>query len=1205
MEKQVKGTSRKSKATKHKEKKRAVGKPFRKKSFKSVGTFMAKIFKSLGAWTHSRDATEPLDTEDDDGGFRVGAPCTHSVTGKEDERDRLVKTSTLQSRCSLKERLSLCYGDKTPGVLGLKNHGNTCFMNAVVQCLSNTDLLAEYLGLQHYKLDMSEVRSEDAQLAPGEVTEQLAALVRALWTLEYTPQLSVEFKTIVSKYGSQFRGNSQHDALEFLLWLLDRIHEDVNSSLSSPCGNNRIKTNGKDMAGGDELAISELPNQQPGERHSFVQAHFQAQYKSSLTCPHCLKQSHTFDPFLCISLPIPLRQTRPLCVTLVFSTKGQRYLRVGLAVPLFGSLACLRRMVADEGKISPDQVILTEIYTTGFQRSFFDDDDLTSIAENDVIYAFQAPPLYIRGGSTRISGYHHSLPSSPYSSSGSEAQRLAASGALSSEFLNHGGGTTKILLLVCNAAGAGQQAVRFGPPFLMREDRSVSWDELQQSILSKLYYLMISGAQPQNNRVLFKIRVVGGSASCSYLNPQDGRPLYHPAVDRALKLCGSGGPPHVKLIVEWEHRMKDCLFGNIQEEVVKDCESVRAQQQQHVQQHSCTLDECFQLYTKEEQLAPDDAWKCPHCKQLQQGMVQMSLWTLPDILILHLKRFRQVGERRNKLSTLVRFPLTALDMAPHMVKRGNCTRLPSTWKQQPHHRTETGQHPEDFLYDLYAVCNHHGGMHGGHYTAYCRNSVDGQWYGYDDSSVEPVPEGEVCTRGAYILFYQRRNSIPAWSASCSLRGSTSSSMSNHWLIRLTSVSEDSQTLCSTTKTSNCSSAPEPQTPTSPVFYEQPKVDSDGFAARPFVRGTQGRSVSLRSPTKNKETLSKVLPLRWSFGSKDRKKVTSVPQITTPRSGELVEYLESGRRPRCTKDPIVSLVASPAQGKAQVPVDDSLSSPSGSSGFSGAERGSCRESDSPRVPEGQSRPGSDRSASKGRDEGLLVRRTSKRRQEQHGRSQDGQSCRESSAGVQPGTSTAQSLSNSTSESKDSTIKRHWNQPGGATRTLCSQNQQEDVAGSNNEETDGIPAFLMSGNVKKDSQSKNIRAKETAQGRTITHKSSNKLSVSNGTPNGLVAEEKKGNGTHRSSSARYYSKTLINGKDSHSGSGGDIKRALSSSSLQSRLDLNLRRTVSLQRNGLLVPPQKGQSTDKPSYNTLQRNRYSTTSLGRQRPVPESCF
>lgn len=45
------------------------------------------------------------------------------------------------------------------------------------------------------------------------------------------------------------------------------------------------------------------------------------------------------------------------------------------------------------------------------------------------------------------------------------------------------------------------------------------------------------------------------------------------------------------------------LFGNIQEEVVEDDESVRQKQQLHQQQHSCTLDECFQLYTKEEQVS--------------------------------------------------------------------------------------------------------------------------------------------------------------------------------------------------------------------------------------------------------------------------------------------------------------------------------------------------------------------------------------------------------------------------------------------------------------------------------------------------------------------------------------------------------------------------------------------------------------------------
>lgn len=43
------------------------------------------------------------------------------------------------------------------------------------------------------------------------------------------------------------------------------------------------------------------------------------------------------------------------------------------------------------------------------------------------------------------------------------------------------------------------------------------------------------------------------------------------------------------------------LFGNIQEEVVKDAENMRSQQQ-HIHQYSCTLDECFYLYTKEEQV---------------------------------------------------------------------------------------------------------------------------------------------------------------------------------------------------------------------------------------------------------------------------------------------------------------------------------------------------------------------------------------------------------------------------------------------------------------------------------------------------------------------------------------------------------------------------------------------------------------------------
>ncbi|XP_059524604.1 ubiquitin carboxyl-terminal hydrolase 43 isoform X2 [Myotis daubentonii] len=760
-------------------------------------------------------------------------------------------------------------GARPPGALGLKNHGNTCFMNAVVQCLSNTDLLAEFLALGRYRA------------APGraEVTEHLAALVRALWTREYTPQLSAEFKNAVSKHGAQFQGHAQHDALEFLLWLLDRVHEDSEGSSRGP-GSQQPQPEGSKAS---ENHLPPSPQLSLGQ--SFVQSHFQAQYRSSLTCPHCLKQSNTFDPFLCVSLPIPLRQTRFLSVTLVFPSQSQRFLRVGLAVPILSTVAALRKMVAQEGNVPVDEVILVELCPSGLQRSFFDEDDLNTIAEGDNVYAFQAPPP---PGQGTLAAPSPGLSVSP---------RLAARAGQRLSLPAHR--ENKVLILFCNLVGSGQQASRFGPPFLIREDRTISWVHLQQCILSKVRHLMKGEAPGQQNPgPLFSIRVVGQSLALSYLSPQDSRPLCHWAVDRALHLRGPGGPPHIKLAVEWDSCAKERLFGSPQEERVQDADSVWRQQQAH-QQHSCTLDECFQFYTKEEQLAQDDAWKCPHCQALQQGVVKLSLWTLPDILIVHLKRFCQVGGRRNKLSTLVKFPLCGLNMAPHVAQRSTGV-APGPWPSWKQPACLPTSYPLDFLYDLYAVCNHHGSL-----QAYCRNSLDGQWYSYDDSMVESLPEEEVITRGAYILFYQKRNSIPCWSASSSMRGSTSSSLSDHWLLRLGSNPSSTRGSLSSWR-----SAPSPTQPPGPdplVFTSSlSSQEKGGLQSRPLVRGERGRSISMKVPTASraKQGAFRTMPLRWSFGHREKPVVASV---------ELVEYLESRRRPRSTSQSIVPLLTGAAGG----------------------------------------------------------------------------------------------------------------------------------------------------------------------------------------------------------------------------------------------------------------------------------------------------
>lgn len=91
----------------------------------------------------------------------------------------------------------------------------------------------------------------------------------------------------------------------------------------------------------------------------------------------------------------------------------------------------------------------------------------------------------------------------------------------------------------------------------------------------------------------------------------------------------------------------------------------------------------------------------------------------------------------------------------------------------------------DNVYDLYAVCNHMGTMTRGHYTAYCRNPADGQWYAFDDNHVQPLSEEQLVTAGAYLLFYVRQSltsQLPPLSSTSS--SSSSSGGSSHWAMHM-------------------------------------------------------------------------------------------------------------------------------------------------------------------------------------------------------------------------------------------------------------------------------------------------------------------------------------------------------------------------------------------------------------------------------------
>lgn len=190
----------------------------------------------------------------------------------------------------------------------------------------------------------------------------------------------------------------------------------------------------------------------------------------------------------------------------------------------------------------------------------------------------------------------------------------------------------------------------------------------------------------------------------------DARPLIRP---------GEG------IVLDWNAEAHDALFGgNIKDkkslrglptwadvEHVADPELAKKRAlRQTRKKKGITLDECLDEFNKEEVLSENDAWYCPRCKEHRRASKKFELWKTPDILVMHLKRFSASRGFRDKLDVLVDFPVEGLDMTG---------------------RVEAPEPGESLVYDLFAVDNHYGGLGGGHYTAYAKNFMSGEWNEYN------------------------------------------------------------------------------------------------------------------------------------------------------------------------------------------------------------------------------------------------------------------------------------------------------------------------------------------------------------------------------------------------------------------------------------------------------------------------------------------
>uniref|UniRef100_A0A1L8DSS4 ubiquitinyl hydrolase 1 n=1 Tax=Nyssomyia neivai TaxID=330878 RepID=A0A1L8DSS4_9DIPT len=269
------------------------------------------------------------------------------------------------------------------GATGLHNLGNTCFMNAALQVMFNTQPLARYF---QQDMHLYELNTSNKLGTKGQLAMRYSELLKEVWTASARSIAPLKLRFCVTKNAPQFAGGGQHDSQEFLEWLLDALHEDLNRVME------KSYSELKDSDGrADCVVAAEAWQQHNARNQSIVIDLFYGQLKSKVTCLGCGKDSVRFDPFSLLSLPLPV-ENYTYCEVLVIFLDGSVPIKYGLRLNSDAKYMEFKMELAHVCNLDPDLMLCCEILDSQV-RTILMDDQKVKVSTATELYVYELPKM--------------------------------------------------------------------------------------------------------------------------------------------------------------------------------------------------------------------------------------------------------------------------------------------------------------------------------------------------------------------------------------------------------------------------------------------------------------------------------------------------------------------------------------------------------------------------------------------------------------------------------------------------------------------------------------------------------------------------------------------------------------------------------------------------------------------------------------------